>query len=85
MTGFLMPPHPSTNVPKIKYGAYAINLDEYKSVKARWIVLYLNGNNAGASHHATYFNIFEVGYIPRKFKIYIDYENIITNIYRIQA
>ena len=31
------------NLPKIKDGAYVINLDEYKSIGAHWIVLYLNG------------------------------------------
>ena len=27
------------NLPKIKYGAYVINLDEYKSVGTHWIAL----------------------------------------------
>ena len=32
------------NLPKIKDGAYVINLDEYKSIATHWIALYVNGN-----------------------------------------
>ena len=39
------------NLPKIKDGAYVINLDEFKSVGTHWIALYVNGNNT-----ALYFN-----------------------------
>ena len=33
------------NLPKIKDGAYVINLGEFKSIGTHWIILYLNGNN----------------------------------------
>ena len=33
------------NLPKKKDGAYAINLDEFKSIETHWIALYVNGNN----------------------------------------
>ena len=33
------------NLPKIKDGAYVINLDEFKSIGTHWIALYVNGNN----------------------------------------
>ena len=33
------------NLPKIKDGAYVINLDEYKSIETLWIALYVNGDN----------------------------------------
>ena len=33
------------NLPKIRDGAYLINLDEYKSIETRWMALYVNGNN----------------------------------------
>ena len=33
------------NLPKIKDGAYAINLDVFKSIEGHWIALYVNGNN----------------------------------------
>ena len=45
------------NLCKIKNGAYAINLDEYKSIGTNWIVLHVNDNNA------TYFDSFEVEHI----------------------
>ena len=32
------------NLPKIKDGAYVINLDEYKSIGTHWIALYVNKN-----------------------------------------
>ena len=45
------------NLPKIKDGVYAINLDEYKSIGTHWIALYVNGNNA------IYFDSFGVEHI----------------------
>ena len=33
------------NLPKIRDGAYLINLDEHKSIETRWRALYVNGNN----------------------------------------
>ena len=32
------------NLPKIKDGAYVINLDEFKSIETHWIALYVNSN-----------------------------------------
>ena len=40
------------NLPKIKDGAYVINLDEYESIGTRWIALCVNNNNV------TYFESF---------------------------
>ena len=34
------------NLPKIKDGAYVINLDEYKSIGTHWIALYAYANNS---------------------------------------
>ena len=48
------------NLPKIKDGVYVINLDEYKLIWIRCIVLYVNGDNV------TYFGSFGVEYIPTK-------------------
>ena len=45
------------NLSKIKDGAYAINLDEYKSIGTYWIVLHIKDNNV------TYFDIFKVEHI----------------------
>ena len=44
------------NSPKIKDVAYAINIDEYKSIGTRWIVLYGNDNNRRASYNAIDFD-----------------------------
>ena len=41
------------NLPKIKEGAYVINLDEYESIETHRIGSYVNGNNE------TYFDSFE--------------------------
>ena len=67
------------NLPKIKDGAYVINLDEFKSIETHWIALYVNKNNV------TYFDNFGVEHIPKEYKKFIRNKNIITNIYRIQA
>ena len=40
------------NLPKIKDGAYVINLDEYKSIGTHWIALHVSDNNV------TYFDSF---------------------------
>ena len=44
------------------------------------IALLVNGNN-----NAIYFNSFGVKHIPKETKKFIGNENVITNIYRIQA
>ena len=67
------------NLPKIKDGAYVVNLDKYKSKGTHWIVLYVNNNNVG------YFDSFVVEYIPEESKKMLGNKNIITNFYRIQA
>ena len=60
----------------MKYGAYVINLNEYKSVGSHWIALYVNDYNI--------IN-FRVEYIPKEIKNFIGNKNIMTSIYRIQA
>ena len=42
-----------------KYGAYFINLDEYKSIGTHLIAFYVNGDNL------TYFLSFGVEHIPK--------------------
>ena len=48
------------NLRKIKDGAYVINIDDYKSIGAHWIALYLNVNNI------VYFDSFGVKNIPKE-------------------
>ena len=62
------------NLPKIKDGAYVINLDEYSGVVTHWIALYVLNNDA------TYFESFGVEHIAKKIKAFIGNKNIKTNI-----
>ena len=48
------------NLPKIKDGAYVINIDEFKSIGISSTVFHVNGNNV------TYFESFGVENIPKK-------------------
>ena len=66
------------NLSKIKDGAYTKNLDEYESIGTHWIGLYVNDKNV------TCFESFGVEYIPNEVRQFIE-NNIIRNIYRIQA
>ena len=68
-----------TNLPKIKHGTYAINLDEYESIGTHLIALHVNANNIIC------FNSFGVEHISKEIKKFIRNKNIVTNIYRIQA
>ena len=95
-----MPPHPLTNFEMQKYyqkkpkfngvykkkrlskindGAYIINLDEYESIGTHWIALYVSAENV------TYFDTFWVKHIQKEIRKFIRNENIIINIYEIQA
>ena len=48
------------NLPKIKDGAYVINLDKYESIGTHWIALYVNANNI------LYFDSFGVEHFPKE-------------------
>ena len=65
------------NLPKIKDGAYGINLDEYSDIGTHWVALYVN--------NVTYFDSFGVEHIPKEIRTFISNKNIKTNIFRIQA
>ena len=67
-------------MPKIKDGAYVINLDEYSDIGTHWVSLWVNNNK-----NVTYFDNFEVEHIPKEIKAFIGIKNIKTNIFRIQA
>ena len=64
---------------KIKDGAYAINLDEYKDVGTHWIALFWKKNEM------IYFDSFGVGHIPEEIKEFIGNKSINANIFRLQA
>ena len=68
------------NWPKIKDGAYVINLDEYSDIGTHWVALYMSNNDV------TYFDSFGVEHIPKEIKAFIDRSlSITTNIFRIQG
>ena len=66
------------DLPKIDDWVYAINLDEFKSIRTHWITLYVNGNNI------VYFGRFGFEHIPKEIQKFIGKKNI-TNIYWIQS
>ena len=77
------------NIPKIKDGAYIINLDEYSDIETHWVTLYVQNNNNN-NNNVIYFDSFSVEHIPKDIhnifiKAIINNKNIITNIFRIQA
>ena len=49
--------------------AYVINHDEYKSLRTRWIALYVNADNWRISYEATYFYSFGVEHFQKELKI----------------
>ena len=67
------------NLPKIKDGAYVINIDEYYDIGTHWVVFHVQNNDV------TYFDSFGVEHIPEQIKTFISNKNIKTNIFRIQA
>ena len=69
----------SNNLSEIKGGANIKNLGEYESIGTHWIALYVDDNNL------TYFDSFGDEHIPKEIRTFIGNENIITNIYGIQA
>ena len=86
------------NLPKIKYGAYVRNHDEYKSMQIHLIALYDNNNNNNNNknnnnnnnnnndkNNVTYCESFGFEHIPKEIKKFIGNKNIIINIYRIQT
>ena len=50
------------NLPKIKDGAYVINLDEYSDIGTDWVALYVHNNNV------TYFDSFGAEHILKEIK-----------------
>ena len=68
------------NLPRIKDGAYVINLDEYSDIGNHWVALWIDNSN-----NVTYFDSFGVKHIPKEIKAFINNKKIKTNIFRIQA
>ena len=68
----------SDNLPKIKDGAYVINLNEYSNIGTHWDALYVGGANG-----VTYFDSFGGEHIPKEIRTFIGNKHIKTNIFRI--
>ena len=75
------------NLPKIKDGAYVINLDEYSDIGTHWVALYVGRATPKDinNDNVTYFDSFGVENIPKEIKAFIANKIITTNIFRIQA
>ena len=67
-----------SNLPKLKNGAYVINLDHSGNTGTHWIVIFMKNNEV------IYFDSFGVEYIPKEIMEKIGNKNIKTNIFRIQ-
>ena len=68
------------NIPKIKDGAYIINIAEYSDIGTHWVALYTHDDNI------TYFDSFGVEHIPKEIEASIDGSlSMTTNIFGIQA
>ena len=65
------------NLPKMKDGAYIINLNEYSDIGTHWVALYVENNNV------TYFDSFGVEHIPKEIKAFINSKNIKTYFQKI--
>ena len=68
------------NLPKIKDGAYVINLDESSDIGTHWVALYVQNNNV-----INNFNSFGVEHVPKEIKEFVKNKDMATNIFRIQA
>ena len=67
------------NLPKIKDGAYVINLDEYSDIETHWMTSYKQNNDV------TYFDSFGVEHIPKEVTTFFKNKSIKINIFRRQA
>ena len=71
------------NLPKLKKGAYVINLDHGKNTGTHWVVIFIKEDEV------TYFDSFGVEYICKEIMEKIEYsflgnKNIKTSIFRTQ-
>ena len=62
------------HLPKIKDGAYIVNLDEYSDIGTHWVALHVDNNDI------TLFDSFGVELISKEIKTFIKNKKIKTNI-----
>ena len=65
-------------MPRIKDGAYVINLDDKHSKGTNWLSLFIDRNTA------VYFDTFGIEYIPQEVLSKVKDKSITHNIFRIQ-
>ena len=70
--------HSKNNLPKLKNGAYVINLDHSKNTGTHWVVIFAKKDEV------IYFDSFGVQHIPKEIMEKIENKNIKTSIFRIQ-
>ena len=66
------------NLPKLKSGAYVIDLDHSENTGTHWIIVFVRKNKV------VYFDSFGVEYIPKEIMEKVENKNIKTNIFRIK-
>ena len=71
------------NLPKLKNGAYVINLDHSENTLKQWVVIFVKSNEV------IYFDSFGVEYIPKEIMKKTEHsslgnKNIKTSIFKIQ-
>ena len=66
------------NLPRIKDGAYAINLDDNQSKETHWVSLFIDRDTA------VYLDCFGIEYIPQEVLSKIKDKSITYDIFRIQ-
>ena len=54
------------NLPKIKDGAYVINVYKYSDIRTHWVALYVHNDDV------TYFNSFGVEHILKEIKAFVN-------------
>ena len=75
------------NLPKIKDGAYVVNLDEHSDVGTHWVALYVSKASPKDvnNNNVTYFDFFGVEHISKEIKTFFKNKNRETNIFRIMC
>ena len=66
------------SLPKLKNGAYVINLDHSENTGTHWVVIFMKKDEV------IYFDSFRIEYIPKEIMKKIGNKDIKTNIFRIQ-
>ena len=75
---------PRNNLPKLKNGAYVINLDHSENIGTHRVVIFMKSNEFFEFPEVIYFDSFGVEYIPKEIMKRIRNKNIKVSIFGIQ-